>query len=155
MTDRIWFSCGPQKQLHSYTCLGNFYRVKVCINEWLNPCSFPSFPIIDKAYIYRMVRTLYGTTIWTLYEPCMGQLIGSRSGKESDRAVCCHPACLIYTLSAPWDNPGGLSHKLESRQVRKTTATSDMQIIPLQWQKSKKTKQTKKTKEPLDKGEGE
>ena len=28
----------------------------------------------------------------------MGQLIGSRSGKESARAVCCHPACLIYTL---------------------------------------------------------
>ena len=32
-------------------------------------------------------------------EPCMEQLIGSRSKKEYDRAVCCHPACLTYTLT--------------------------------------------------------
>ena len=27
-------------------------------------------------------------------EPCMEQLIGSRSRKEWNRAVCCHPVCL-------------------------------------------------------------
>ena len=32
-------------------------------------------------------------------EPCMEQLIGSRSRKEYDRALCCHPVCLTYTLS--------------------------------------------------------
>ena len=32
-------------------------------------------------------------------EPCMEQLIGSRLGKEYNRAVCCHPFCLIYMLS--------------------------------------------------------
>ena len=32
-------------------------------------------------------------------EPCMEQLIGSRLRKEYDRAVCCHPVCLTYTLS--------------------------------------------------------
>jgi len=30
---------------------------------------------------------------------CMEQLIGSRLRKKYDRAVCCHPVCLIYTLS--------------------------------------------------------
>ena len=40
--------------------------------------------------------------IWVkkqLLEPCMEQLIGSRLRKEYDRAVCCHPVCLTYTLS--------------------------------------------------------
>ena len=32
-------------------------------------------------------------------EPCMEQLIGSRLRKEYDRAACCHPVCLSYTLS--------------------------------------------------------
>ena len=38
-------------------------------------------------------------------EPCMEQLIGSRSRKEYDRAVCCHPVCLTYTLIT-WEMPG-------------------------------------------------
>ena len=32
-------------------------------------------------------------------EHCMKQLIGSRSRKGHDRAVCCHPVCLTYMLS--------------------------------------------------------
>ena len=32
-------------------------------------------------------------------EPCMEQLIGSRLRKEYNRAVGCHPVCLIYMLS--------------------------------------------------------
>ena len=31
-------------------------------------------------------------------EPYMEQLIGSRSSKEYNRADCCHPVCLVYTL---------------------------------------------------------
>ena len=34
-----------------------------------------------------------------LLEPCMEQLIGSELRKEYDRAVCCHPVYLTYTLS--------------------------------------------------------
>ena len=33
-------------------------------------------------------------------EPCMEQLIGSRSRKEYEKSICCHPICLTYTLSA-------------------------------------------------------
>ena len=32
-------------------------------------------------------------------ESCMEQLIGSELRKEYDRAVCCHPVYLTYTLS--------------------------------------------------------
>ena len=48
-------------------------------------------------------------------EPRMEQLIGSRSRKEYDRAVCCHPVCLTYMLSTSWEMPGWMSYKLESR----------------------------------------
>ena len=40
-------------------------------------------------------------------EPCMEQLIVSRSRNEYDRAVYCHPVCLIYTLSTSWEILGG------------------------------------------------
>ena len=61
----------------------------------------------------------------------MEQLIGSRSRKEYDRAVCWHPPCLTYTVSASWEMPGWMSYKLESRQVGETSTISDMQMIPL------------------------
>ena len=48
-------------------------------------------------------------------EPCMEQLIGSRSRKEYNRAVCGHPVYLTCTLSSSWDIPGWMSYKLESR----------------------------------------
>ena len=34
--------------------------------------------------------------------------------------------------------PGWMNHKLESRLLRKISTTSDMQIIPLKWQKVKR-----------------
>ena len=64
-------------------------------------------------------------------EPCTEQVIGSRSRKEYDRAVCCHPVCLTYALSTSRDMPGCMSYKLESRQVGETSATLGMQMIPL------------------------
>ena len=39
-------------------------------------------------------------------KPCMEQLIGLRSRKEYDRAVCCHPVCLIHILSTSLEMPG-------------------------------------------------
>jgi len=48
-------------------------------------------------------------------ELCMEQLTGSRLVKEYDRAVCCHPVCLIYMLSTSWEMPAWMSYKLESR----------------------------------------
>ena len=48
-------------------------------------------------------------------EPYMEELIGLGLRKENDRIVCCHPVYLTYTLSASWEMPGWVSHRLESR----------------------------------------
>ena len=74
--------------------------------------------------------------------------LGSRLRKEYDGAVCHHSVCLTYALTASWEMPGWMSYKLESREARETSTTSDMQMIPLWWQK------VKRTKKPLDEGEG-
>ena len=50
------------------------------------------------------------TCLWETYmqvkkqqlEPCMEQLIGSRSRKEYHRTVCCHPVRLTCTLRTLW-----------------------------------------------------
>ena len=45
-----------------------------------------------------LLRNLYAgqeATVRTLY----GKLISSRLRKEYDRAICCHPVCLICMLS--------------------------------------------------------
>ena len=68
-------------------------------------------------------------------EPCMAQLISSGSRKEFDRAVCHHSVYLIYMLSTSWEIPGWGSCKLELRYAGETSTTSDMQMIPLEWQK--------------------
>ena len=48
-------------------------------------------------------------------EPCTEQLIGSGLRKEYDRAVCCHPVYLTYTLSTLCEMPAWMSYKLDSR----------------------------------------
>ena len=53
-------------------------------------------------------RTLCGTTDWLKIE------------KGVRRAVCCHPVCLIYTLSTSREMLGWMSYKLGSRQVGET-----------------------------------
>ena len=45
-----------------------------------------------------LLRNLYAGQKATV-RTCMEQLIGSRLRKKHDRAICCHPVCLIYMLS--------------------------------------------------------
>ena len=56
-------------------------------------------------------------------EPCMEQqLIGSRSRKKYDRAVCCHPVCLTYMLSKSWlQSPSAVI--LEPPKIKSFTVT--------------------------------
>ena len=39
-------------------------------------------------------------------DPYMEQLTGSKLGKESVKAVYCHPACLAYMQSTSCEMPG-------------------------------------------------
>ena len=45
-----------------------------------------------------LLRNLYAGREATVRKASMEQLIGARLRKEYDRAVCCHPVCLTYTL---------------------------------------------------------
>ena len=82
-------------------------------------------------------------------EPCMEQLTGSRLRKEYDRAVCCHPVCLICLLSTSWTKcwAGWVTscnqHRWEKHKQPQTHG----------WHHLNGRKQ-RRTKEPLDEGEG-
>ena len=68
----------------------------------------------------------------------MEQQTGSKPGKESIKAVYCHPAYLTYMQSTWWEMLGWRRHKLESRLPGEISITSDMQMTPPLWQKVKK-----------------
>ena len=66
----------------------------------------------------------------------MEQRIGSKLGKEYVKAVYCYPAYLTYMQNISCEIPGWMTHKLESILLREISSISDMQMIPLQWQKA-------------------
>ena len=54
----------------------------------------------------------------------------SQLGKED-----CHSAYLTYRQSTSCKLPGWMNHKLELRSSGEMSTISDMQMIPLKWQK--------------------
>ena len=73
-----------------------------------------------------------------MLEPDMEQWAGSKLEKEYVKAVYCHPAYLTHMQSTSREMPGWMNHKLESRLPGEISITSDMQMTPPLWQKSKK-----------------
>ena len=59
------------------------------------------------------------------------QWTGSKLGKESYKAVYCHPAYLTYMQSTSCTMLGWINHKLETRLPGEISATSDTQMILL------------------------
>ena len=53
--------------------------------------------------------------------------VGSKLGKEYDKAVYCHPVYLTYMHSTSSKTPGWMKHKLESSLSGDILTTSDMQ----------------------------
>ena len=68
----------------------------------------------------------------------MKQQTDSKLGKVYIKAVYCHPAYLTSMQSTSCEMPGLMKDKLESRLLGEISTTSDMQMIPLQWQKVKR-----------------
>ena len=68
----------------------------------------------------------------------MEQHMGSKPGKEYVKAVYCHPAYLTYMKSTLCEMLDWMKHKLESRLPGEISITSDMQMTPPLWQKTKK-----------------
>ena len=58
----------------------------------------------------------------------MEQQIDSKSGRESVKAVYCHPAYLTYMESTSWEMLDWMNHKLESRCLGEISITSDKQM---------------------------
>ena len=71
-------------------------------------------------------------------ELVMKQQTGFKLGKEYNKAVHCHPACLMYMQSTSCKMPDGIKHKLESRLLGEMPITSDMQMTSPLWQKAKR-----------------
>ena len=64
-------------------------------------------------------------------EPNKEQWTGSKLGKESVKAVYCHPAYLTSMQSISCEMPGWMNHNLESRLLGEMLTTSEMQMTPL------------------------
>ena len=72
----------------------------------------------------------------------MEQRTGSKLEKKYEKAIYCHPAYLTYMRSTSCEMLAWMKHKLESRLLGEISITSDMQMIPPFWQKSKRNKET-------------
>ena len=72
------------------------------------------------------VRTGHGTTDWF------------QIGKGIHEGCILSPCFLTYMRSTSWKKLGWMKHKLESRLLREISITSDIQMTPFLWQKSKK-----------------
>ena len=70
-------------------------------------------------------------------EPNVEQETGSKLGKEYVKAVYCHCAYLTFIQSTSCKMPGWMKHELESRFLGEISITSDTQMTPPLWQKSK------------------
>ena len=68
----------------------------------------------------------------------MEQQTGSKLEKEYVKAVDCHPAYLTSMQSTSCQMPGWMKHKLESRLPEEIPITSDRQMTPALWRKTKK-----------------
>ena len=71
-------------------------------------------------------------------EPDLEQWTGPKLGKEYVKAIYCHPAYLTSIQSTSCEMLGWMNHKLESRLPEEISITSDMQVMPLYWQKVKR-----------------
>ena len=71
-------------------------------------------------------------------EPDMEQWTDSKLGKEYIKAIYCHPAYLAYMQITSHEMMGWMKYKLEWRLLEEISVTSDMQMTPPSWHKSKK-----------------
>ena len=82
----------------------------------------------------------------------MEQWTDSKLGKESLKAVYCHPAYLTYMQNESREMMGWMKHKLETRLLGEISTTSDIQNIPTEMPERKEVKSVlMKVKEETEK----
>ena len=85
-----------------------------------------------------LLRKLYPGQEATVRTGQLEQWTGSKWGKEYDKDIYCHPACLTYKQSTSCEMLGWMEHKLEIRLPGEISITSDMQMTQPLCQKVKK-----------------
>ena len=99
---------GLKKKQNIYLCFIDYTKAFDCVDHDKLWKALREMGIPD--HLTCLLRNLYVNQ-----EATDGTLYGTRSRKEYNRAVCCHPVCLTYTLSTSWEMLGWMSYKLESR----------------------------------------
>ena len=83
-------------QKNIYLCFINYAKAFDCVDHNKLWKALKVIGIPD--HLNCLLRNLYAGREATVRKASMEQLIGARLRKEYDRAVCCHPVCLTYTL---------------------------------------------------------
>ena len=105
-----WNEKARQFQKHTYLYFIDHAKVFV----WI----IINWKVLKEMEYQTILPVPWETCMWIKkqkLELCMEQLTSSRLKKEENRAVCCHPVCLLYSLSTSWVMLGWMSYKLESR----------------------------------------
>ena len=125
---------GSQKKKKIYFCFIDNTKAFDCVDHNKLWKIFKEVGILD--HLTFLLRNMYAGQEATVLE--VEQWIGSKLGKECVKVVYCHPAYLIYIQSTSCKILGWMNHKLESRLPGEISTTSDMQMVPLEWQKVKR-----------------
>ena len=101
------------------------------------------FDYVDHNKLWKILKEMripdYLTYLWETFMQVKKQQLeldrnhwlGSKLGKEYNKAVYCHPSYLTYMQSTSREILGWMNHKLESRLLGEIPTMSDMQMIPL------------------------
>ena len=100
-----------------------------------------TFDCVDHNKLWKILQEMEIPGLLEIYmqvrkqqlEPDMEQQTDSKLGKEYIKAVCCHPAYLLYMQSTSCEMRGWMNHKPESRLPGQISITSDMQMTPPFW----------------------
>ena len=83
-------------QKNIYLCFINYAKAFDCVDHHKLWKALGEMEIAD--HLTCVLRNLY-VGQEARARNCAEQLIGSRLGRKYNRAVCCHPVCLIHMLS--------------------------------------------------------
>ena len=83
-------------QKNTYFCFIDYTKAFDCVDHNKLWKALKEVRLAD--HLTCLLRNLYAGQEATVRTLC-GTMIGLRLRKEYDRTVCCHPACLTYTLS--------------------------------------------------------
>ena len=126
--DREAWHAAIHRVAKSWTRLSNWTELKV-----LTLCITTNWKILKEMGIPDHLPLSWETCIHVKKQqlgPYIEQLIGSKLGKEYNKALYCHRAFLTYIQHMSCEMLSWVNHKLKSRLLGEISITSDMQMIP-------------------------